>query len=402
MTHRRDSNAKHAESAFGDMDEIVDLLQTAENPFAAMLSFLMNRAMIFERTKHLCADKHERTDERNGYANGYKDRSLKTRLGKLELKVPQVRDSDEPFYPNSLNAAMLSETALHVALAEMYIHGVATRKVKGVLEKLCGFGISAMEVSRAAKNLDDVLDAWRNRRLSVIPFVQFDALWCKVRQGGLVQEAAVLIAAGIQEDGKRTILGVTVAIGEHEVHWRSFMEELLQRGLTGVRMISSDDHAGLRAARKSVFGGIPWQRCQFHLQQNAAAYVPKVEMRSEVTRDIRVVLDAPDHNKALEALRLTIAKYETTAPKLARWMETAIPESLTVMQLPAEIRKRLRTTNGLERTNQEIRRRFKTIGSFVNEASCLRLASAILMEISDEWQFGKAYINIKEEAPTTA
>jgi putative transposase len=202
MTHRRDSSAKHAESAFYEMDEIVGLLQTAENPIAAILSFLMNRAMILERTKHLCADKHERTVERRSYANGYKDRSLKTRLGKLELKVPQVRNSDEPFYPSSLNAAMLSETALHVALAEMYVHGVATRKVKGVLEKVCGFGISAMEVSRAVKNLDDVLDAWRNCRLRVIPFVQFDALWCKVRQRGLVQAAAVLIASGIPEDGK--------------------------------------------------------------------------------------------------------------------------------------------------------------------------------------------------------
>ena len=180
------------------------------------------------------------------------------------------------------------------------------------------------------------------------------------------------------------------------------MEALLQRGLTSVRMISRDDHTGLRAARKAVFGGIPWKRCQFHLKQNATAYVPKVELRSEASRDIRVILDAPDHNNALEVLRLTIAKGETTAPKLARWMETAIPESLTVMQLPAEIRKRLRTTNGLEATNQEIRRRFKTIGLFVNEDSCLRLASAILMEIRDEWQFGKAYINIKEEAPTTA
>ena len=180
------------------------------------------------------------------------------------------------------------------------------------------------------------------------------------------------------------------------------MEELLQRGLTGVRLISSDDHAGLRAARKAVFGGIPWQLCQFHLQQNAAAYVPKVEMRSQVTRDIRVILDASDHNNAHEALQLTIAKYGTTAPTLARWMETAISQSLTVMPLPPEIRQRLRTTNGLERTNQEIRRRFKTIGSFVNQASCLRLASAILMEINDEWQFGKAFINIKEEAPTIA
>ena len=224
----------------------------------------------------------------------------------------------------------------------------------------------------------------------------------KCAREGWLRDAALLIAAGVQEDGKRTILGVTVAIGEHELHWRSFMEELLQRGLTGVQMITSDDHAGLRAARKAVFGGVPWQRCPFHIQQNATAYVPKVEMRNGVTRDIRMILDAPDTNAALELLRLTIAKVETSAPKLAKWMESAIPEALTVMHLPAEIRKRLRTTNGLERTNQEIRRRFKTIGSFVNEGSCLRLASAILMEISDEWQLGKAYINIKEDKITAS
>ena len=206
----------------------------------------------------------------------------------------------------------------------------------------------------------------------------------------------------MQEHGKRTILAVTVSIGEHELHWRSFMEELLQRGLTGVRMITRDDHAGLRAARKAVFGGVPWQRCPFHLKQNATAYVPKAEISNGVTRDIRVILDAPEPTPAFELLRLTIAKVETSAPKLAKWMESAIPEALTVIQLPSEIRKRLRTTNGLERTNQEIRRSFKTIGSFVTDASCLRLASAVIMEISDEWQLGKAYINIKEDKITAS
>ena len=156
MTHRRESNAHRADLALYDMDEMVDLLQSAENPFAAMLSYLMNRVMKFERTKHLCAGHHDRTAERNGYANGYKDRSLKTRLGKLELRVPQVRDSHEPFYPESLNAAMASERGLRLALAEMYGQGVATRRVKDVLETLCGFGIAAMDVSRAAKDLDDV------------------------------------------------------------------------------------------------------------------------------------------------------------------------------------------------------------------------------------------------------
>ena len=175
------------------------------------------------------------------------------------------------------------------------------------------------------------------------------------------------------------------------------MERLLQRGLTGVRMITSDDHAGLRAARKAVFGGVPWQRCQFHIQQNALAYVPRDAMKPEVTRDIKAILNAPDMHYALEALKQSVTKYKSIAPRLAAWMETAIPESLTVMQLPEGLRKRLRTSNGIERINQELRRRFKVIGSFVNDESCLRLASAILMEISDEWQLGKTYLNLREE-----
>ena len=175
------------------------------------------------------------------------------------------------------------------------------------------------------------------------------------------------------------------------------MERLLQRGLTGVRMITSDDHAGLRAARKAVFGGVPWQRCQFHIQQNALAYVPRDAMKAEVTRDIKAILNAPDMHYALEALKQSVTKYKLIAPRLAAWMETTIPESLTVMQLPEGLRKRLRTSNGIERINQELRRRFKVIGSFVNDASCLRLASAILMEISDEWQLGKTYLNLREE-----
>ena len=397
MTHRRDINASHARQTPDAVSEFLTILTSAENPLSGILTEVLNAAMLLERQHHLRADRHERTDERNGYANGYKDRTLKTRLGTIELSVPQVRGSDEAFRPASLDAAMASETALHIALAEMYIQGVATRRVKSVLESLCGFKVSAMEVSRAAKQLDSVLDAWRERPLGVTPFVQLDALWCKVRHGGIVEDAAVLVAAGIQEDGKRSILGVTVVLGEHEIHWRTFMERLLQRGLTGVRMITSDDHAGLRAARKAVFGGVPWQRCQFHIQQNALAYVPRDAMKPEVTRDIKAILNAPDMHYALEALKINVTKYKSIAPRLAAWMETAIPESLTVMQLPEALRKRLRTSNGIERINQELRRRFKVIGSFVNDASCLRLASAILMEISDEWQIGKTYLNLREE-----
>lgn len=218
-----------------------------------------------------------------------------------------------------------------------------------------------------------------------------------MRHGGIVQDAAVLVAAVIQDDGKRTILGVSVALGEHEIHRRTFMERLLQRGLTGVRMIASENHAGLRAARKAVFGGVPWQRCQIYILQNALAYVPRDAMKPKVTQDIKAILNAPDKHYALEALMQIVTKYKSIAPKLAAWMEAAIPESLTVMLLPEGLRKRLRTSNGIERINQEPRRRFKVIGSFVNDASCLRLAAAILMETSDEWQLGKTYLNLREE-----
>jgi putative transposase len=313
MTHRRDIRASHARLTPDAVSELLTMLTSAENPLSGIITEVLNAAMLLERQQHPRADRHERTDERNGYANGDKDRTIKTRLGTIELSVPQVRGSDETFRPAALDAAMASETALHIALGKMYIQGVATRRVKNVLESLCGFQISAMEVSLAARDLDTVLDAWRERPLGVTPFVQLDALWCKVRHGGLVQDAAVLVGAGIQEDGKRTILGVSVALGEHEIHWRTFMERLLQRGLTGVRMITRDDHAGLRAARKAVFGGVPWQRCQFHIQQNAPAYVPRDAMKADVTRDTKAILNAPDLHYALEALMQNVTKHKLSS-----------------------------------------------------------------------------------------
>ena len=218
-----------------------------------------------------------------------------------------------------------------------------------------------------------------------------------MRHGGLVQDAAMLVAAAIQKDGKRTILGVSVALGEHEIHWRTFMEQLLQRSLTGVRMMTSDDHAGLSAARKAVFGGGPWQQCPFYIQQNALATVPRDSMKKEGTRDSNAILNAPARHYPLKALKQNGSKVKPISPKLAVWLESALPESLKAMQLPEGLRKRLRTSNGLECINQELQRRFKVIGSFINDVSCLRLASAILMKISDEWQLGKTYLNLREE-----
>jgi transposase-like protein len=228
--------------------------------------------------------------------------------------------------------------------------------------------------------------------------VYLDALWCKVRQEGLVRDAALLIASGVGEDGKRAILGVSVSAGEHEVHWRSFLESLVARGLRGVCLIVSDDHSGLGAARRAVFGGVVWQRCQFHLQQNAQAYVPKDALKREVASRIRSIFNAPDLAGARSLLGEAVKEYRSSVPRLAAWMEEALPEGFSVFSFAEGYRRVLRTSNGLERVNKEVRRRFRVVGSFVSEASCLRLASAVLMEISDEWQMGKVYLTIEGES----
>src|SRR5687767_714830 len=361
--------------------------------FAALpdaMRILMNAAMRAERQQHLGAKEHERTESRSGYANGFKPKTLKTRVGELTLSVPQVRDGG--FYPQSLEKGLRSERALKLALAEMYVQGVSTRKVAAITEELCGFSISSTQVSRAAQELDEVLSSWRERPLSICPYVYLDARYEKVRQGGRVLDAAVLIAVGIDLDGRRQVLGVSVSLSEQEVHWRAFLKSLQERGLSGVRLIVSDDHSGLKAARQAVFGSIPWQRCQFHLQQNASAYVPKQEMKKEVAGTIRSIFNAQDLTEAQELLSRAVSKYQKSAPRLSAWLDQDLGEGLTVFSFPAEHRRLIRTTNGLERVNQEIRRRTRVARLFPNEASCLRLVSAVLMEISEEWQTGKHYL----------
>ena len=354
------------------------------------ITLLLNAAMQAEREKYLGAAPYERNPERRDYANGYKDKTVTSRVGPLQVSVPQVRNGD--FYPSSLEKGLRSERALKLAVAEMYVQGVSTRRVAAVCEKLCGTEISSSSVSRAAAELDGVLESWRNRPLGCFPYVYLDARYESVRQNGKVEDAAVLVAVGVDETGKRQVLGVSVALSEHEVHWREFLSSLQTRGLKGVRLIVSDDHSGLKAARKAVFGGVPWQRCQFHLQQNAQAYVTTQEMKPVVAQDIRAILTAGDRDEADRLIKRSIEKYHRTMPKLAAWMETALPEGLTVLSFPEPHRRLLRTTNGVERVNKEIKRRTRVAGLFPNEASCLRLVSAILMEISEEWQTGKCYL----------
>jgi len=352
-----------------------------------LMRVLINNAMLVERSKYLQAEQYERTKDRKGHANGFKPKTVKTRMGEITFAVPQVREGG--FYPSALEKGIRSERALVITLAEMYVQGVSTRKVKAITEQLCGVEVSAEQVSRATAKLDEVLQEWRERPLGEISYLYVDARYEKVREAGQVLDAAVLVAAGITPEGERQVLGVSVSLSEHETHWKTFLKSLKDRGLNGMKLIISDDHEGLGAARRAVFGSVPWQRCQFHLQQNAGAYLPKRSMRLEVAADIRAMFNAPDRKTAEELLQAAIQKYAVSAPRLSAWLEDNLPEGFSVFDFPLQHWRMIRTTNSLERINKEIRRRTRVVGIFPNEASCLRLVSALLMEISEEWQIGK-------------
>jgi len=377
MTHRNNYNLS-SELAEQGLDAIPELLRV-----------LINNVMQVERSRHIQARDYERTEDRKGHANGYKPKTVKTRMGEITFSVPQVREGG--FFPTALEKGLRSERALVATLAEMYVQGVSTRKVKAITEELCGIEVSAMQVSRAAAQLDEVLQEWRERPLGEITYLYVDARYEKVRDAGQVRDAAVLVATGITPEGERQVLGVSVSLSEHETHWKTFLKGLKDRGMNGVKLVTSDDHIGLGAARRAVLGSVPWQRCQFHLQQNAGAYVPKQAMRFEVAADIRAMFNAPDRKTAEEFLQAAIQKYAVSAPRLSAWLEENLSEGFTVFDFPLEHRRSIRTTNSLERINKEIRRRTRVVGVFPNEASCLRLVSALLMEISEEWQIGKRY-----------
>ena len=369
------------------------LEQIAEQGFDALpdlIRIVINEAMRMARQQHLGVAPYQRSPERRGHGKGFKDHTERTRLGEITFAVPQVRGGG--FFPQALEKGLRSERALTLSLAEMYVQGVSTRKVTAIVEQLCGSSVSSSQVSRAAGLLDEKLEAWRTRRLGEMVYLYLDARYERVRQEGQVRDAAVLIATGVDPTGHRQVLGVAVALSEQEVHWRSFLQSLVARGLCGLRLIISDDHAGLKAARQAVFGGIPWQRCQYHLQQNAQAYVLRKDMQAQVASAIRLVFTAPDRPTANAYLARIVQKYAQNAAKLADWLEKSSPEGLTVFAFPTAHQRRLRTSNSLERVNRELDRRTTVVSIFSNEASCLRLVSAVLIELAEEWQGDRIYL----------
>jgi len=385
MTHPTDSEL---------VNHVLQLIsEQGTDGLAEGVRLLVNQAMRLERAHALQAQPYERTDARKGHANGFKDKSLTTRLGRITFDIPQVR-GDLEFYPSALEKGRRSEQALKLALAEMYVQGVSTRKVSAIVEQLCGTAVSSTQVSACAKLLDAELQKWRDRPLGQIAYLVCDARYEKVRHDGQLRDCAILIALGITPEGKRSLLGVSVALSEAEAHWRAFFQSLVQRGLAGLQFIVSDDHPGMAAARQAVFGAVPWQRCQFHLQQNAQAYVPRLDQRAEAAAAIRSVFDAPTRAAAELRLKELVAQHAKTAPKLAAWLEENLPQGFTVFALPAAHQKKLRTSNSLERVNQELKRRTRVARVFPNEAALLRLVSALLQETSEDWETGKLYLNM--------
>jgi transposase-like protein len=275
----------------------------------------------------------------------------------------------------------------------MYVQGVSTRDAAKVMAEFGLKSLSSMQVSRAAALLDGELQAWRCRPLGTVQYLLLDARYEKVREGGVVRDAAILSAIGVDPEGRRRVLGVSAALSEAEVHWRSFLDDLV------VRFITSDDHAGLRAARQAVFPGAQWQRCQFHLAQNAIHHAPNAAIRKAIGAELRRVWNASTLVSAQEELDRLVKTYQSTAPKLATWLESAVPEGLTVFSLPDQHRRRMRTANPIERAiQQEIKRRTSKVRVFPNEASLLRLVTAILVEIDEEWATtDRVYINMLDQ-----
>ena len=358
------------------------------------LEKLLNELMLLEREQVLRAGPYERSEDRQGYANGFKKKGMQTRMGKIQLQVPQTREV--PFYPSCLEKGQRSERALALAVGEMYVNGVSTRRVKRITEELCGLEISSTQVSRLSKILDDEVDKFKNRKLGIMRYLYLDARYEKVREGGVIKDVAVLSAIGVNEKGHREILGISCSLSEAEVHWRTFLEDLISRGLRGVILIITDDHPGLKKARQAVLPGISWQRCIFHMAQNAMNYAPKEGMRKEIAQSVRDIYQALSREEAQNRLKAAISEYEEKAPRFSEWLEDNFEEGLTFYKFPKDHWKKIRTNNPAERLNQEFKRRTRVVRLFPSIASCERLIGAIAMEIHEDWASGKYYMSMEE------
>ena len=378
--------------AQGGRGRAEQLLAGDEEFLKAAVREALEDVLEAEMEQALGAAKGERTGERLGYRSGYYTRSLITRIGKIELRVPQDRQGR--FQTEVFERYQRSEKALVSALAEMYVQGVSTRKVKAITEELCGHSFSASAISGIVKKLDGQLEAFARRRLEEpYPYLVLDARYEKVREGGVIRAQAVLVAVGIGADGRRATLGVELANRESQSSWREFLEGLKQRGLKGVELVVSDDHAGLRKAIAEVLAEAAWQRCYVHFLRNALDYLPR-KADDDCLMELRWIYDRHDVAEARRDLARWLEKWGGKYRKLCDWAEANIEETLTFLRLPRQHHKHMKSTNMLERLMEELKRRTYVVRIFPNSASCLRLVRALAAEIHDGWIEADRYLDM--------
>jgi len=374
--------------------ELLPELLSTQDGLAKLVEGVLNQILEAQVSESLRADRHERSEERVGYRNGYRPRQLYTRVGPITLQVPQTRDGS--FATDIFKRYQRSEQAFVLALMEMVVNGVSTRKVSNITEELCGVSFSKSTVSQLCTGLDARVKAFNERRFDgeCYPFIMVDALFIKCREGDRVVSRAALTLSGIRSDGYREILGLRIGDTESYATWEEAFKWLKSRGLKGVMYVVSDQHAGLVEAARKHFQGATWQRCQVHLMRNILGSC-SVRCRKEVAEKVKLVFQAADMEEARKKRDEFIEAFEKKAPKAVTCLEEAFDDAMAVMALPEKYRKRLRTTNMQERLNEEIRRRERVIRIFPNDESAWRLIGALLAEYNEQWQ-ERCYLNMDE------
>lgn len=374
------------------LKEVKTIISQEPDFLKPMLTKLMEEILESEMNEAIGASSYERTGLRRGYRAGYYSRHYVTRIGSIELRVP--RDREGKFSTELFERYQRSEKALLASLAEMYIQGVSTRKVKMVTEELCGHEFSASTISNINKTLDDQLESFSQRPLNEpYPYVILDARYEKVREGGVVTTQAVLIALGINWDGRKEVLGIEVANRESLTSWKDFLLKLRERGLHGVEFIVSDDHAGLKKALMETYSEAVWQRCYVHFLRNALDYLPR-KGDHDCLQELRWIYERRNLIEAHEDLRAWLKKWGAKYPRLCCWVEENIAETLSFYRLPLQHHKHMKSTNLLERMNQEIKRRTRVVRIFPNRESCLRLIRALGVETHEGWLEDSRYLNM--------
>ena len=370
-----------------------ELMSEQEDFLRPLIREILQEVLETEMDEALGAEKGERTANRRGYRSGYYGRTLVTRVGKLELRVPQDRQGH--FRTEVFERYQRSEKALVGAMTEMYVQGVSTRKVKAITEELCGHEVSASTISRLNVKLDEELERFAKRRLSeAYPYLILDARYEKVREDGVITSQAVMIAIGVDWEGRRNVLAVELANRESQSSWREFCLALKERGLQGVELVITDDHAGLRKAIAEVFTEAVWQRCYVHFLRNALDYLPR-KADNDCMTELRWIYDRRSIEEARQDLAAWLKKWSSRYPKLCDWVEGNIEETLTFYRLPRQHHKNLKSTNLLERLNEEIKRRTLVVRIFPNLAACLRLVRALAVEMHENWIEATRYLNME-------